>query len=209
MKLSAPNNNYVMITATAQKGEKMETNIRIEWEGPYSMKDIGYDWHEDEYKNLSKLKKLNDESKDYGVYQVYGHHPVYGNNVLLYIGKAEQQTFAKRLRQEAWEYNQDSQNIQFYVGRIFGDKKEKINTAEWDKMIDTAERMLIYAHRPAFNSSNIATISRDKQILKSYVGVRIFNYDSCRSLMPEISGEIWVRELEDFDGVYNADKMKD
>jgi hypothetical protein len=49
----------------------IERIIHIEWEGPYS---------------LSQLDTLNDLRKDYGLYQIYGHHPIYGSNVLLYIG---------------------------------------------------------------------------------------------------------------------------
>ena len=50
----------------------METIIHIEWEGPYS---------------LNQLDTLNDLRRDHGLYQIYGHHPVYGSNVLLYIGQ--------------------------------------------------------------------------------------------------------------------------
>ncbi len=44
--------------------------INIMWEGPL------------------KPEKANDKNgeTDYGVYQYYGDHPVYGLNVLLYIG---------------------------------------------------------------------------------------------------------------------------
>lgn len=52
---------------------------------------------------------------------MYGCHPIYGNDVLLYIGKAQKQTFAKRLSQEGWEYNEDAKNIKFYVGRLFAE----------------------------------------------------------------------------------------
>ncbi|HDR7669617.1 TPA: hypothetical protein QCX97_003504 [Bacillus wiedmannii] len=45
--------------------------IQILWHGPYSITD---------------LVKLKNEEIDYGIYQSYGNHPVYGNDVLLYIG---------------------------------------------------------------------------------------------------------------------------
>lgn len=45
--------------------------IQILWDGPYSITD---------------LVKLKNEEIDYGIYQIYGNHPVYGNDVLLYIG---------------------------------------------------------------------------------------------------------------------------
>ncbi|MES5869165.1 hypothetical protein [Bacillus cereus group sp. RP32] len=45
--------------------------IQILLDGPYSITD---------------LVKLKNEEIDYGIYQIYGNHPVYGNDVLLYIG---------------------------------------------------------------------------------------------------------------------------
>ncbi len=174
-------------------------NIRIEWDGPYSLFDIGYDEKEDKYLS-KKIEFLNDQKKDMGVYQIYGQHPVYGSNVLLYIGKTETQTFAKRLSQEFWQYNSDYKNIQIYVGRLFGEYQP--SDKEWNTMINIAERMLIYAHSPSMNSSNIQNIFRDKRKLKEFENIRIFNYDNYRSLMPEVSGELWIKEFENFKGVY-------
>ena len=164
----------------------MERVIRISWEGGYTLEDL-------------KNKKIN-SNKDYGIYQVYGHHPVYGNNVLLYIGKADRQTFNIRLSQEDWGINEDPKNIRFYVGRLFA--KKQPSDDEWSKMIDDAERMLIYAHSPAMNSSNIKSISRNEEKLKEFENVRIFNYDDYRSLMPEVSGEMWIKDFEEFNGVF-------
>ena len=50
------------------------------WEGPYL---------------ISQLKELSDDNRDYGIYQVYGQHSLYGNSILLYIGQANEQTFGK------------------------------------------------------------------------------------------------------------------
>lgn len=145
---------------------------------------------------------LNDENKDVGVYQIYGCHPIYGDNVLLYIGKAFKQTFALRLSQEGWEFNSDYKNIQLYVGRLFSKKEPSLK--EWESMIDKAERMLIYAHEPARNSSNVLNITRDKTKLLEFENLRILNYDGHRSLMPEISGELWVKSFKDYNGVYGS-----
>ena len=172
-------------------------NIRIEWKGPYKLTDIGYDYDGENY--MLKKAKLDDKI-DFGVYQVYGFHPVYGNNVLLYIGKAKEQTFAKRLSQEGWEYNADYKNLQIYVGRLFSN--EELTLSKWSEFVDIAESMLIYAHAPAMNSSNILNISKDKKKLKKFENVRIFNYDECRSLFPEVSGELWIKEV-DFNGVFS------
>lgn len=167
------------------------TDIKIEWEGSYSLEEIGL--NDITYNYSLKNAKLNDEAMDYGIYQIYGNHPVYGTNVLLYIGKAQEQTFAKRISREGWEYNEDSKNIQIYVGRIYNENNSSDEI--WDKMIDIAERMLIYSHEPARNSSNILNITKNEEKLKIFEDVRIFNYGRYKSLMPEISGEMWIKEL--------------
>lgn len=166
------------------RNEKRMKDIRIKWKGPYSLKDI---------------RNVNDESIDYGIYQIYGTHPIYGSNVLLYIGQANDQTFAKRISQETWEYNEDYKNVQIYAGYIYNlDNAESDNNdGVWGKAIKDAEKMLIYSHSPAFNSSNILTISRNKNELKAMEDIRIFNYGSHRSLMPEVSGEMWIKEFGD------------
>jgi hypothetical protein len=54
-----------------------ERIIHIDWEGPVTLEDA---W------------KLVGPT-DYGVYQIYGGHPVYGNSALLYIGCSVHQYF--------------------------------------------------------------------------------------------------------------------
>lgn len=57
-----------------------ELIIHIEWDGPFK---------------LDQLSELNNTDIDFGIYQIYGSHPIYGADVLLYIGKADRQTFSK------------------------------------------------------------------------------------------------------------------
>lgn len=143
--------------------------IHIEWEGP---------------KYLEDLPDLQDDNLDYGIYQIYGGHPVYGSSVLLYVGKAAEQTFGKRISQEGWEHNRDGENIEIYVGRLSG-----ANTPEnddWNEEIALAESLLIYAHKPAFNSSSIRNVRK-----KELEGVHVFNWFSHRDLMAEVSGLRW------------------
>jgi len=180
--------------------KRMKT-IYIEWEGPYSLYDIGYDEKSNKaHPYILKNAVLNNERKDFGIYQIYGFHPVYGANQLLYIGKAEDQTFAKRISQEEWEYNYDYKNIEIYVGRIYNtESADPLNSdGVWSQAIDDAESMLIYVHEPARNASNILNVSKNEKRLKELEDIRIFNYGTHRSLMPEISGEMWIKGLEDF-----------
>ena len=176
--------------------------IRIEWDGPYSLNDIGYD---EEIYSYKTSNILNDMSKDKGIYQVYGYHPVYGDNVLLYIGKTIKQTFAKRLSKEGWEYNHDYKNIQIYVGRLFEVKQPSIE--HWENMISKAEQMLIYAHSPAKNSSNILSITKSKDKLQEFEKIRVLNYDNHRSLMPEVTGELWVKGFDNYKGVFGSEDL--
>ena len=137
--------------------------LHIEWEGPFS---------------FDGLKKLNDGKSDYGAYQIYGNHPIYGSDVLLYIGKAQKQTFFKRLYPERKYWKK---HCKIYVGRLAGG--ETPNDDEWNRQIDFAERLLIYSHSPSYNSSSIASIPDED--LKD---IHIFNWLEHRDLLREVSG---------------------
>lgn len=159
----------------------MEIEIFIEWDGPYL---------------IEAVKELTNDT-DYGVYQVYGTHPVYGSHVLLYLGKAVVQTFGVRIAQEGWIYNSDDKNVQIYVGRLFN--KKQPDDDEWNDLISKAEKLLIFSHWPAGNSSNINSLSRKKEELETLKNIRIYNYDQHRDLMPEVSGKMYTEELVRFD----------
>ena len=170
-------------------------DIRIQWEGPYSLTEIGYKEETDRY--IFNNAKLNDDTIDFGIYQIYGFHPLYGSNTLIYIGQANDQTFSKRISQEGWQYNVDYKNIQIYVGYIYNMRNDDSTNKDgvWGQAIDDAERLLIYAHEPARNSSNILNITRNKERLKKMENIRVLNYGCHRSLMPEVSGEMWIKEF--------------
>lgn len=146
--------------------------IHIQWEGPVT---------------LYNISQLNDSVQDYGVYQVYGHHPIYGPNSLLYIGQAKQQTFFQRLSQEPWEL--EERDFIFFVGRL-ADTKQPSNDV-WDKRIDLAERMLIYAHSPAYNSSGLQSTPG-----KEFYDLHVLNWGNFGSLLPEVSGNRYSKKFE-------------
>ncbi|MCM3709184.1 hypothetical protein [Sporosarcina luteola] len=152
------------------------TNVRlihIEWEGPYS---------------LQSLTDLMNEEMDYGIYQVYGRHPVYGSDVLLYIGKADLQTIGKRISQEGWWNTNDSGRLLIYAGRLAGvQTPEEI---DWSIEIDLAEKLLICVHKPAYNSKNLFNIPDE-----ALQNVHILNWGSHRDLLPEVSGLRWTSKL--------------
>lgn len=140
------------------------------------------------------LKTYSNESRDYGLYTVYGSHPLYGADVLLYIGKANHQTFAKRIVQHDFVYfHEDSNALKFYLGRFCKTELE-MNDDIWTDLIDDCESLLIHAHRPALNSSNIVTIPNEK-----IRDLHIFNWGAHRSLFPEVSGARWSDRFDDLD----------
>ena len=162
-------------------------DIHIFWEGPHS---------------LDELVGLNDSNKDFGVYQVYGHHPLYGNSVLLYIGLTIGQTFASRVPQEQWLNRPDHGNTQIYVGRLAG--KNKIAKDELEELIKRAEKLLIFAHRPAFNTQNTKSIPEE-----DVKNDRIYNWYSHRDLFPEVSGNRFTDKFDHIVGehIYNLSRV--
>jgi hypothetical protein len=146
---------------------KSTTHIHVQWLGPLT------------YAEALQLK----DATDYGIYQIYGSHPVYGSDVLLYIGKAAQQTFGKRLSQELWNYhNQDSSRVAVYVGRLSGYEGTPADD-DWTAEISMVESLLIYSHWPAGNSSGL-----NVKFGENLHDIHILNWGKYRDLLPEVSG---------------------
>ncbi|WP_279620819.1 hypothetical protein NQ126_004590 [Priestia megaterium] len=148
--------------------------IQVHWEGPYGIAD---------------LHSLKNEETDYGVYQIYGKHPVYGSDVLLYIGKADYQTLGKRILQEDWLDTNDSNNTKIYVGRLHGSHTPSMD--QWSLEIDLVERLLIYVHKPAYNARSISSLP---DVTMQHV--HVLNWGHHRDLFPEISGSRWTSKLD-------------
>jgi hypothetical protein len=159
----------------------IERIILIEWEGPFT---------------LSGLNQLNGDS-DCGLYQIYVHHPVYGAGVLAYIGVTWDQTFSTRIVQNDWggASENDPNNVEVYVGRL---KYEISPTREqWSRDVANAERLLIHAHGPGYNSTNIGRPNEsDPEIRNS----RILNTGAVRALHREVSSLMWTSEYDRFRG---------
>ncbi|MGE8207472.1 hypothetical protein ACQKP0_23585 [Heyndrickxia sp. NPDC080065] len=151
--------------------------IQIDWQGPFT---------------LNELNLLKDDSQDYGIYQIYGKHTVYGKDVLLYIGKADQQTIGKRVSQENWWNTNDSKQLKIYAGRLAGKSTPKEEF--WSKEIDLAERLLISVHKPAYNSKSLSLL-RDVELQD----IHILNWGDHRDLLPEISGLRWTSKLDNME----------
>ncbi|MBS4220082.1 GIY-YIG nuclease family protein [Bacillus sp. FJAT-49711] len=148
--------------------------IQIDWQGPFS---------------LDELNQLNDIYHDYGIYQIYGKHTVYGKDVLLYIGKADQQTIGKRVSQENWWDTNDSGHLKIYAGRLAGESTPEEDM--WSKEIELAEKLLINVHKPAYNSKSLSSIP-DFELQD----IHILNWGDYRDLLPEVSGLRWTSKLD-------------
>jgi hypothetical protein len=94
-------NNQILTTTP----ETPNIIIHIDWSGPHTFEDVA---------------KLNGPT-DFGIYQIYGAHHIYGSDVLLYIGQAAGQTFAQRIPDHAeWVWGSpDPKRISCYLGRLF------------------------------------------------------------------------------------------
>jgi len=129
---------------------KGEYKIQIEWEGPLT---------------LAQVKKKNDageepkwDGDDYGLYQIYGKHILYGKGpkkeALLYIGQAVQQTFSQRFKQHEEWIKEEGKDIKIYLGRLNASNcSSDRDNKSWGWYVKVAEAILIYKYMPCYNSS--------------------------------------------------------
>jgi hypothetical protein len=153
-------------------------NIYIDWDGPYT---------------LDELEELDDPRIDYGLYQVYGSHPLYGEEVLLYLGATGgERTFGARLAEEQsyWEVEEDFQPLIVYVGRLMGVVTP--TNGVWEEEMDLALRLLVFAHAPVFNAREVAAAPDDD--LKN---VHVVNWGEHLDLAPEVSGNRYLYKFLD------------
>lgn len=151
--------------------------------------------------NINEVRKQAYRN-DYGVYQIYGHHAAYGDETLLYIGKAQEQTFATRLTQEFWSFVESSiRPTHIRLGRICKSNRTEENLGwdvkRWRELIGVAEKILIKSHPPAinkqenggmfineFNSENVLIINSEDygrllpEISTLRISYRYWNYDT-------------------------------
>ena len=151
--------------------------INIWWEGPFLINDI--------LENKIDSSIYDNTADRKGLYQIYGIHPLYGSDKLLYIGKTKNESgFRSRLKNR-WiiENGCDDENIKIYLGTIFS-FDENIKNKE-NNFIEKAEVLLINALKPAFNSSNIQSVDK-KLIEQNYI---VYNHNNYRDIYPILSTE--------------------
>ncbi len=78
--------------------------------------------------------------------------------------------------------------MEIRLGRLVGEQTP--SNAQWETQIGLAEVLLINAHKPAQNASNIGSLSqlRDKDLRN----VHVLNWGDFGALLPEVSGDRWT-----------------
>jgi len=137
---------------------------------------IEYVWNENVYTKFEK-------DKDRGIYQIYGDHPVYGENTLLYIGQTKDQVYSQRLKQHGYFEKSHIHSLRRLHLSYFS-KTGDINQENRLDFIDLTEKLLINAHFPAYNSQEIKD-AIDKEYFKNEI--LIMNWGERGKLLPECS----------------------
>src|SRR5581483_12272588 len=115
------------------EGSQLEL-IHIYWQGPLSIRNA----------------MEADGPTNYGVYALYGTHDVFGPDALLYVGKADANTFPSRIgyHKEEW-CDPAASEIAVYFGRIASD--HPLTDEQWSIQITRAEALLLYYLSPPYN----------------------------------------------------------
>ena len=149
-----------------------------------TFKVLDLDWQESF--NVQYDRKLNkyhidsipsDLLEKHGIYQIYGRHPVYGQNVLLYIGETKESLNGER--------SFKARLLEHIKGRFFYYTNLSISLCPLllpDDEIIIAESILISTHKPALNYLNFEST---KDTSKGYL---VRNWGFMRSLQSECSG---------------------
>lgn len=138
--------------------------IEINWDGPFT---------------YNQIYQEKNGTSDFGIYFAFGPHRIYGENTLLYIGKAAQQTFGLRINQHL---NEDWFGTEtFYLGKL-GDGTQD-TSSDWKQQIDFAETAFIQYFYPSWNSSKFRSI-----VDSSFDKTLIFNRGKLYHILPQIMG---------------------
>ena len=140
------------------------TKIEIWWKGPFTVEEAC---------------KFDSQHTDFGIYQIYGTHNIFGPNSLLYIGKAADQTFAARIKQHPW-LTWEASDINIYIGKVGGLGKDHSDNETWVREISEAELLLINYCSPPRNAQNIKSYGKIHNTL-------VLNFDKRNRIPREVS----------------------
>lgn len=142
------------------------------WEGPFSPENVN--------------DTLCEHKDKYALYSVYGSHPIYGNNILLYIGMTEIGVLKRLSEHDYWMDEERYGSSKIFVASIGvfeswekSNRIEKFSVPE-RAVIEQVEQLLIYSNQPVHNTQSRKSAQKSK-------GIRIFNTNNYGSLLPEVS----------------------
>lgn len=155
----------------------------VYWEGPYSLDTI----LQDRTRSIVKYWHC--------LYQIYGDHPTYGRDVLLYIGKTERD-LKERLSEHYSRFSNQCDEVKVFFAS-FGEftswhemREENYDPVSKDNTeLNAIESLLIYAHQPAYNIISLCGTQFEN------LNFIIFNTGRRKSLMPEISTRFYRDDI--------------
>lgn len=121
-----------------------------------------------------------------GLYQIYGWSETYGENALLYIGKAVslKTRLDQHLNQDSSISRQQALSIRYAVYKVNEAEKGLFN-------LEALESILIAVHKPSMNSQNINSLRSIKE------PVLIQNHGERGALNIQITNSYWVDQTEE------------
>lgn len=150
--------------------------VEIEWH-PRLLVDIAEgDW---EY-SISRIPEACRNKSSF--YCMYGRHPVYGPDVLLYIGESKIGTSARDILVRIKEHLGGRFWNQVDLSISIGIPRRPVTDAD----MKLVESILIAAHVPALNRKHIDGAMRGSE------HILVQNTGFIRSLITECSGNYWV-----------------
>lgn len=149
-----------------------QTIINIEWSGP-----IPYE----------SAIQSRDPHEDFGIYAIYGGASNGLKDSLLYLGRAKKGSFGWRLEDHASKKLKEGKAVgpfDVHLGRLVGESTPSLDI--WERGIDLAEALLIWAHKPPLNV-RIGLGDLDESIQD----IHVCNWGERRAVLPEVSGLYW------------------
>lgn len=160
-----------------------EDVYEVYWEGPFTEK---------QFKKQLKRKKAPNA---WVLYAMVSDHPLYGKDVITYIGKAVLQPIETRIEQHKWWAKK------IYVASVYKFDNWQKSNDDWgysesligednNPEISKIEELLIYSMAPSGNQ-------RNKNTAKDSETIRIFNTGEHANIAGEISGYYQLEHMPD------------
>lgn len=118
------------------------------------------------------------------VYQAYGDSPIYGRDVLLYIGKTKRDIFFRTIEHIKSDFERIN-NLHLIIGEI---DQSFLKSISPEKAISICESLLITMMKPSYNSFNIKDTGENLKNEEKYL---LLNEGNRGDLPLEVSNVWW------------------